>query len=201
MAKGETPTRPARPTRPGGRRPLKLRSGLWSLGGQVGFGWHRAPATLGFLDVESSARQLSGWTVSLQPTLGYFVRPAIELTLRPEIVLRFGDLYTTPTFAGHQLGISLGGRAYLLTAGRWSLYLGLHAGISALLREEIDNEVTYLGELEPGLLFGLTANVALRITATFRLEHTPQGIPLAPGSNVPRTSFTWQPTLGLAFFL
>lgn len=201
IAKGKS-SRPSAPAIRTGdtHRLLELRRGLWSLGGQIGFGWHRAPS-IGGSGAESADTTESGWTINVLPTLGYFIASTIELTLRPEAIFRFGALYTKPVFVGHQLGVNLGARAYLFAAGRWSLYLGLHGGIGTLLLEENNTLVTYRAELEPGLLFALTASAALRVTASVRVEHTPKAIEYTLGSYLTQTRITWQPTVGLAFFL
>lgn len=193
------PTRPTRQRSPA-HKDLKLRRGLWSLGGQVGFGFQRTAAQID-LGAEHSYQPMTGWTVFLQPALGYFVTPAIELVLRPEIVLRFGELYDDQPLEGHQLAINLGARAYLWSAGRWSLYLGLHGGVGARILQGRDNAVSFQGELEPGLLFALGRSVALRLAATLRLSYTPKSTEDTSPFYVAETDVEWLPTLGLAFYL
>lgn len=141
---------------------LNLDAGTMQLGGATSF-----IIDMNMPDVGDS---VTGMTLSIVPTFGYFIMDNLELNVDVSLGIFMGDLYDGyPTL----LGFGVGGR-YFIPMGGFVPYAGLRIGMGFLIPSEGDTAKALALALPLGVLLPLNEHVAIdagiRIVYNMSLE-------------------------------
>ena len=158
---------------------LKLTAGTFRIGGHLDFSIDTTVRDADPLDPNAVESSKTGYDLSINPELGYFVANRVMLGIGGIVGRQFGDLYKTDTGT---YGVWLTGLYFAPFNPTVAFYTGLRAGVEYF---EASSRTHVLFALPLGLAVALNSHVALDFGIRVNLRRVVAGSPAYTSVTLP----------------